>query len=92
MGRITLGLLLLASLAYPKEWSLHISGMHCIACTLAVKKALLSVHGVQEAKVNFKNESALVNTEDTVNLKMMQDAVAQTGYTATLATQNTKSN
>ncbi len=88
MGRITLGLLLLASLAYSREWSLHIGGMHCIACTLAVKKALLSVHGVQEAKVNFKNESAWVNAEDTVSLKMMQDAVAQTGYTATIATKN----
>lgn len=88
MGRITLGLLLLASLAYPKEWSLHISGMHCIACTLAVKKALLSVHGTKEVKVNFKNESAWVNAEDTVSLKMMQNAVAQTGYTATIATKN----
>jgi periplasmic mercuric ion binding protein len=88
MGRIILGLLFLVSLAYPKEWSLHIGGMHCIACTLAVKKALLSVQGVQEVKVNFKNESALVNTEDTVSLKMMQDAVAQTGYTATVAAKN----
>jgi mercuric ion binding protein len=88
MGRIILGLLLFASLAYPKEWSLHIGGMHCIACTLAVKKALLSVQGVQEVKVNFKKESALVNTEDTVSLKMMQDAVAQTGYTAILAAKN----
>ena len=84
MGRIILGLLFLVSLAYPKEWSLHIGGMHCIACTLAVKKAILSVHGVQEAKVNFKNESAFVNAEDRVNLKMMQDAVAQTGYTASV--------
>ncbi|MFH0710019.1 MAG: heavy metal-associated domain-containing protein [Pseudomonadota bacterium] len=88
MGRITLGLLLLATLAYSRQWNLHIDGMHCIACTLAVKKALLSVHGIQEAKVNFKNESAWVNTEDTVSLKMMQDAVVQTGYTATIATKN----
>ena len=78
----------MVSLTYPKEWSLHIGGMHCIACTLAVKKALLSVHGIKEVKVNFKNESALVNTEDTVSLKMMQDAVAQTGYTATVAAKN----
>ena len=86
MGRIILGLLLLTSLVCSKEWNLHIGGMHCIACTLAVKKALLSVHGVQETKVNFKNESAFVNAEDRVNLKMMQDAVAQTGYTASVVT------
>ncbi|MDD4855667.1 MAG: heavy metal-associated domain-containing protein [Sulfuricurvum sp.] len=82
MGRITLGLLLLASLMYGREWRLHIGGMHCIACTLAVKKALLGVHGVQEAKVNFKNESAYVISDETVSLKAMQNAVAQTGYTA----------
>jgi len=82
MGRIVLGLLLLASLAYAKEWKLHINGMHCIACTLAVKKTLMSVSGVQEAKVNFKNESAIVIADDKVTLRMMQDAVAQTGYSA----------
>jgi copper chaperone CopZ len=61
--------------------------MHCIACTLAVKKALLSVPGVQEAKVNFKNESATVITDETVSLRMMQEAVAKTGYTASPAIQ-----
>ncbi len=84
MGRIALSLLLLASLAYAKEWKLHINGMHCIACTLAVKKALISVSGVQEAKVNFKNESAIVIADDKVTLPMMQNAVAQTGYSATV--------
>ena len=84
MGRIVLGLLLLASLAYAKEWKLHINGMHCIACTLAVKKAFISVSGVQEAKVNFKNESALVIADDKVTLRMMQNGVAQTGYSSTV--------
>lgn len=91
MGRITLGLLILSTLLYGREWKLHIDGMHCIACTLAVKKALLSVHGVQEAKVNFKNETALVITDDTVTLQRMQKGVAQTGYTAILATKNQSS-
>lgn len=84
MGRIALSLLLLASLAYAKEWKLHINGMHCIACTLAVKKALMGVSGVQEAKVNFKNESATVIADEKVTLRMMQDSVAQTGYSATV--------
>ncbi|AFV97039.1 MULTISPECIES: heavy-metal-associated domain-containing protein [unclassified Sulfuricurvum] len=82
MGRIAISLLLLVSLAYAKEWKLHINGMHCIACTLAVKKALMGVSGVQEAKVNFKNESALVITDEKITLRMMQDSVAQTGYSA----------
>lgn len=84
MGRIAISLLLLATLVYGRQWTLHINGMHCIACTLAVKKALLSVHGVQEAKVNFKNESAVVIANDTVTLKSLQESVIKTGYTATL--------
>ncbi len=82
MGRITLSLLLLATFASAQVWTLHIGGMHCIACTLAVKKALLSVPGIKEAKVNFKNEEATVNADESVTLRKMQDAVAQTGYTA----------
>lgn len=84
MGRITLALLMLATLAYGQEWKLHIGGMHCIACTLAIKKALQSIPGVKEAKVNFKNEEATVNADESVTLHKMQDAVAQTGYTASL--------
>lgn len=82
MGRIAIGLLVAVALAYGKEWKLRIGGMHCIACTLAVKKALMGVPGVQEAKVNFKNESAIVTATEKVTLPMLQDAVAQTGYTA----------
>ena len=86
MGRITLCLLLLSALMYAREWRLHIDGMHCIACTLAVKKALLGTPGVKEAKVNFKTQTAVVITDETVTLRRMQDAVAQTGYTASLTT------
>jgi copper chaperone CopZ len=87
MGRIAIGLVLCAALLFGHEWTLRIGGMHCIACTLAVKKALLSVPGVKEAKVNFKKETATVTTDETVTLRMMQDAVAQTGYTAMPAVQ-----
>lgn len=80
MARIALLLLLTLSCVSAKTWTLHIDGMHCIACTLAVKKALLSVDGVKTAKVNFKHETAIVETDEKVSLKKMQDAVAQTGY------------
>lgn len=83
MGRIITVLLFSFLLLNAKEWKLHIEGMHCISCTLAVKKALLSVPGVREAKVNFKKESALVTTDENVTLREMQKSVAQTGYTAT---------
>lgn len=82
MGRIAALLVVGATLLCATEWNLRIGGMHCIACTLAVKKALLGVPGVQGAKVNFKNESATVIADENVTLPMMQNAVAQTGYSA----------
>lgn len=83
MGRIISLLLLCATLLGAREWNLRIGGMHCIACTLAVKKALLEVPGVRSARVNFKNETALVDADEGVTLGAMQSAVARTGYTIT---------
>ncbi|MDD2789610.1 MAG: heavy metal-associated domain-containing protein [Sulfurimonas sp.] len=82
MGRIVVLFLLLSVVLFAKEWNLHISGMHCIACTLAVKKSLLSIDGVTEAKVNFKNQIALVKAKDSVTLREMQEAIEATGYQA----------
>lgn len=87
MGRIIACVFLLATLTYAREWTLRIGGMHCIACTLAVKKALMGVNGVTHVKVNFKNETAWVTADETVTLKALQNGVAQTGYTAVLAPQ-----
>ncbi len=84
MARVALFLLLLGSAAvWGKEWTLKIGGMHCIACTLAVKKALMGVPGVRGARVSFKNETAIVDADEGVTLRAMQSAVAQTGYTIT---------
>lgn len=84
MARVILLLLLCSALVWGKEWNLRIGGMHCIACTLAVKKALLEVPGVRSARVNFKHETALVDADEGVTLRAMQDAVAKTGYSATV--------
>lgn len=64
--------------------NLKIDGMHCIACTVAVKKALNSVEGVQQTRVNFAQQLAIVSVEDTVSLNALRDAVAKTGYRATV--------
>lgn len=87
MARVALLLCLGAAFLGAREWTLRIGGMHCIACTLAVKKALSGVPGVRSAKVSFKNETALVDAEEDVTLRAMQNAVAQTGYTATAVLQ-----
>jgi copper chaperone CopZ len=85
MARIILVLSLCAVFLQAREWTLRIGGMHCIACTLAVKKALMEIPGVRNAKVTFKNETALVDTDESVTLNAMQTAVARTGYAITSA-------
>jgi copper chaperone CopZ len=35
---------------------------------------------VSQAKVNFKNETAIVEAQESVRLKNMQEAVEKTGY------------
>jgi copper chaperone CopZ len=39
---------------------------------------------VSSAKVNFKNETAIVEAQEKVSLQKMQEAVAKTGYKAKL--------
>ncbi|MEW5832988.1 MAG: heavy metal-associated domain-containing protein [Campylobacterota bacterium] len=85
MARVILILSLFAVFVGAREWTLRITGMHCIACTLAVKKALMGIPGVRSAKVSFKNETALVDAQENVTLETMQNAVARTGYTITSA-------
>lgn len=72
------------SLCAAQQINLKIQGMHCIACTVAVKKALNRVEGVQQTRVNFAQQLAVVSAEDTVSLNALREAVAKTGYRATL--------
>ena len=51
--------------------NLKIEGMHCIACTVAVKKALNRVEGVQQTRVNFAGGEAVISADDTVELNAL---------------------
>lgn len=65
---------------------LQISGMSCAACASNVEKAIRQVDGVVSCAVNFGAEQATIefNPEQT-NLTVIQRAVEQAGYGATLA-------
>ncbi len=70
----------LASALTAREVHIDVPGMHCPLCTATVKKALLSVEGVESAKVKLATKSADVVVKDSVKDETLLEAVAKTGY------------
>jgi copper chaperone len=57
----------------------------CPSCVAKIEKALLSVNGVNEAKVHFTTGRIEVNHGDQVDRKDLVKAVQQAGYEASLS-------
>lgn len=60
--------------------SLKIEGMTCATCALRVEKALLSIAGVLQAKVNLATEKASLELAASVDLDVLVKAVEKAGY------------
>src|SRR3974377_2034941 len=58
--------------------TLSISDMTCDGCARSVERILLSVPGVTQAQVDFRNGSALV--EGTAPRQALAEAIADAGY------------
>lgn len=68
--------------------SFHVSGMHCASCASNIQRALRKTEGVSEASVNYANEQATVAYDATQTTpEDLTNAVAKTGYTAHLDSQ-----
>jgi len=61
---------------------LRIEGMTCGSCVARVERALLTVPGVREARVNLTTESATVSAEAQAEPSALLSAVRQAGYEA----------
>ena len=59
---------------------LKIEGMSCANCAAAVEKALLSLPGVAEAKVDLAAASATVVLNDLVGDKALMLVVEEAGF------------
>jgi Cu+-exporting ATPase len=68
--------------------TLKLQGMSCAGCANAIQKAISGVSGVEECEVNFASEQATVqfNPEQT-NIKVIQNAVEDAGYGASVYSQ-----
>jgi Cu+-exporting ATPase len=61
--------------------TIRIKGMHCATCTETVKEALLSVPGVEDARVNLATEKASFKYDPgRVSMNDVEKAVRESGY------------
>jgi mercuric ion binding protein len=58
---------------------MKIQGMTCQLCSLAVKKALSAVEGVNDVKVSYDKAEARMKVSNTVKDQVLVDAVARAG-------------
>jgi copper chaperone CopZ len=65
--------------------TLHVGGMTCPSCKVAVRTALSKLDGVKDAKVDVANKSATVEYDPSkVTPQQLVDAVNRLGYQASL--------
>lgn len=65
-----------------KEEAIKIEGMMCAHCQATVNRAIRSVEGVQDVKVDLEKKQARVTFDQTVtNLTVIKSAVSNAGYT-----------
>ncbi|MBO4789129.1 MAG: heavy-metal-associated domain-containing protein, partial [Lachnospiraceae bacterium] len=65
-----------------KEIVITVKGMMCEHCEARVRKCLLEIPGVSDARVSRTEESAAVTADDTVTRESLIAAVKAQGYTA----------
>ncbi len=65
--------------------SLHVEGMTCASCKVAVRTALSKLDGVKDARVDVDRKRADIHYDPTrVTPQQMVDAVNRLGYQASL--------
>jgi copper chaperone CopZ len=69
--------------------ALHVEGMTCPSCKVAVRTALSKLDGVKDARVDVAKKSATVEYDPSkVAPQQMVDAVSRLGYEASLSTKS----
>lgn len=64
---------------------LDVKNMTCPICPLTVKKALLKVPGVEDAKIDFEHKTATIKFDSAkANMSALTKATTDAGYPSTL--------
>jgi len=66
-----------------KKLTMHIEGMSCSHCKMAVEKALTAINGVSQAQADLQKKTADVTANEAVTNAELTRAVEDAGYTVT---------
>ncbi|MBA1334449.1 MAG: Copper chaperone [Firmicutes bacterium] len=59
---------------------LHVSGMSCNHCVMAIKKAVGSISGVTNVEVSLEKGTVTVDYQEGLNPEEVKRAIEDTGY------------
>jgi len=82
--KIILLVMVFLTLSFAKVAVLHVEGMTCPLCTMAVKKSLKAIDGVEHVKVRLNTKTATLNFSDKVSKEQLLKAIKEVGYTGTI--------
>jgi len=63
-----------------KKIKITIEGMHCASCGGNVESSVSKVKGIESVRVSVMTNKAIIESEDSVNLDSIKDAISKVGY------------
>ncbi len=72
--------LTLITLSFAKVVTIHVEGMTCPLCTMAVKKSLKKIDGVKKVKVRLNTKKATVYFDKNIDNQKFIKAIKEAGY------------
>ncbi len=64
-----------------KEVRLKVEDMKCAGCEATIRKRLLTLKGVYDARANFKTGDVLLNVNSSFQISRADEAIRTLGYT-----------
>ena len=59
---------------------IKINGMSCGHCSMAVKKALGQIEGVEKVEVNLEEKTATINSTTSLDINILKEIIDDEGY------------
>lgn len=72
--------LALMTISFAKVATIHVEGMTCPLCTMAIKKSLKKLDGVTKVKVKLNTKKATIHFDKNVTKEALLEAIKDAGY------------
>lgn len=59
---------------------IKINGMSCVHCSMAVKKALGQIEGVETVEVNLEEKTATISSTTSLDINILKEIIDDEGY------------